>query len=1395
MSISYFLGIDIGSVALKIAAVNKNGELKYSLYRRLHGQPRDVLCESLDHLKQNLDTDSIAALVSTGNGGKIVHNHLGGEFINEIVALSNATDKLIPQANTVIEMGGADSKLLCFNRTAGKLALADFAMNSLCAAGTGSFLDQQANRLDVSIENEFGQLAVKSKNPPRIAGRCSVFAKSDMIHLQQIATPDYDIVAGLCYAVARNFKSAIARGKKIIKPIAFVGGVASNLGMIKAFEDILELDNGELIIPDDHRIFCAYGAALTAAAKEFGNQFDLNGLEKDSLAERDASIKTRERLVFEYPDKKHYSTTLTIKRGPEQKVTEGYLGIDIGSLSTNLVVLDRDKNVVARRYLMTAGRPIEAVRKGLKEIGDEIGHDFKILGCGTTGSGRYLIGDFVGGDIVRNEITAQARAAIQIDPRVDTIFEIGGQDSKYISIDNGVVVDFEMNKACAAGTGSFLQEQAEKLDIQINKEFGERALQASCPVGCGERCTVFMESDLTAYQQAGVEKDDLVAGLAYSIASNYLTRVVQKRRIGDHIFFQGGVAWNQGVVAAFEQIVGKSVTVPPHHDVTGAIGAALIAMERPGEHVSRFRGFDLSSRKYTVESFTCEDCSNMCEIRKVTIEGEEPLYYGSRCEKFDTETKADQDRFDFYKFRERLLYSSAFKTDENRRNKTIGFPRVLIFHELYPFWASFFRKLGYKVVLSNKTNQKTLSYSLENFSAETCFPIKIVTGHIKDLLDKQVDYIFLPSIINVREGDDPHENSFLCPYIQSIPYTISANFDLDNSKTEIIDVPLSMRLERDDLMKELEALRRAMGWKKDELRDSIDSGIEKQKDFYQKLAEKGREFLEMRDPSQPAIVIISRPYNGCDAKLSLELPKKLLGLGVDVMPMEALPLSQYYGELSDANMYWRFGQKILAAAEIIRDIPNLYPVYITNFGCGPDSFISHFFSERLGGKPYLQIEIDEHSADAGIVTRLEAFLDSLEGVDAETVYKKNVYLSSFSRNGRPRKIYIPYMSDHARAFAAALRSCGIPSEALPESSPETLEHGKKFTSGKECFPCQVTTGDIVNKVLSKDFDREGSAFFMPSASGPCRFGQYHLYQRQILDELGFSDVPIISPNSRTGYDDDVLSAEGFQRMAWRGMVSADLLFKIYHRYRPYQSDKMEIDALYRRYLTKLDDAIEHRNDLQQFFIEALADFKRFAPQDGRQLPVIGVVGEIFLRANRFSNNFLVQHLEDLGAEVWLAPMSEWVFYTNFTYRQRLKSERNIREFLTANLTNFVQHKEEKKLMNLVAQEIPSAYDPPVEDLIRLAKPYVDVSLSGEAILSIGKAIEYCHNGAGGIVNTLPFMCMPGTIVSAISRKVSCDLEGLPWLNLAYEGLSDKSDELKLEAFVHQARQFRGMVEH
>ena len=477
-----FLGIDIGSITIKTALIDSGGAVLVDTYTRLKGDPVAALISELTLLSPQFPEYRIRCAAITGSGGKQVADIIGARFVNEILAQSRFAGQFHPATKTIIEMGGEDSKLITLEPdAAGKgVNIEDFSMNSACAAGTGSFLDQQASRLNFTIE-EFGSIALKSKRPPRVAGRCSVFAKSDMIHLQQIATPDYDIVAGLCYAMARNFKATVGKGKKISAPVLFLGGVAANPGMHRAFLDVLKLSEPDLKAPAHFKTSGAIGAALIA----MGETEQASGYRGVAALSRHLASGAKGKAsgmdplaqpkgIMPNPDNDAVAGT--------DGLIEAYLGVDVGSVSTNVVVIDSRMRVLSKRYLPTAGRPIEAVKQGLREVGEEIGSRVKILGSGTTGSGRYLTGDMIGADIIRNEITAQATAAIAIDPLVDTVFEIGGQDSKFISVQNGAVVDFEMNKACAAGTGSFLEEQAERLGISIKREFETRAFRAAVTV-------------------------------------------------------------------------------------------------------------------------------------------------------------------------------------------------------------------------------------------------------------------------------------------------------------------------------------------------------------------------------------------------------------------------------------------------------------------------------------------------------------------------------------------------------------------------------------------------------------------------------------------------------------------------------------------------------------------------------------------------------------------------------------------------------------------------------------------------------------------------------------------------------------------------------------------------
>jgi predicted CoA-substrate-specific enzyme activase len=1392
---SLYLGIDVGSVSANTVILDEHWDVLEEHYTRIKGQPLQTVQKVLEKVLKRIPLEQFHSISFTGTGGKLLSELLGGHFINEIIAQAKAVQSFYPKVRTIIDMGGEDSKLILIEEEEGRFKISDFSMNTLCAAGTGSFLDQQASRLGLSIE-EFGQLALKSTNPPRIAGRCSVFAKTDMIHLQQIATPDYDIVAGLCYALARNFKSNIGKGKTFVKPVSFQGGVAANVGMQKAFLDVLELSDGELIIPKHFASMGAIGAILVAQ-EEKENKGEWIGLSRLHQYLRDhreelASLKrlslSSRHLVLPRPSP--FNGEGEESEGLGKKKIEAYLGLDVGSISTNLVVIDQEKRVLAKRYLMTAGRPIEAVRIGLQEIGEEIGDQVEIKGVGTTGSGRYLTADFVGADLVRNEITAQATAAIYIDPKVDTIFEIGGQDSKYISVDNGVVVDFEMNKVCAAGTGSFLEEQAEKLDVSIKEEFGSLALSAEEPVRMGERCTVFIESDLVHHQQRGAQKDDLIAGLSYSIVQNYLNRVVGDRRIGNRIFFQGGTAFNRGVVAAFEKVLDKDIIVPENHDVTGAIGVAILAMEERTWEQSGFKGFDLSQRRYEQTSFECKGCPNLCLIRKVSVEGEKPLFYGSRCEKYDVIKRTKGSAIpDLFEEREKILFA-PYEGEERLPShaQEIGIPRILYFHEMFPFWKAFFTELGYRVILSDVTNKELIRKGVENVVAETCFPIKVSHGHVLNLLEKGVKRIFLPSIVNLKSSHPEIPNSSACPYAQSFPYAVPSSIDFKKSNVKVLQPILHFGFGREYLEKELVGFAKSLQRGSKQVKKAIEKAERFQALFNQSMLNRGKEVLDQVGVNGKIMVIVGRPYNSCDSGVNLEIPKKLRDLGVLSIPMDFLPLESVAPSKEIREMYWRYGQRILAAGMIIKEDPRLYGVYITNFGCGPDSFISHFFRDLSKGKPYLQLEIDEHSADAGAITRCEAFLDSLKNVEVKESFPSK---TERAKTDRTKKIYIPYMCDHSFPVAAAFKACGVEAEVFPESDEETLYWGRKLTSGKECYPCILTTGDMVKLVKDPNFDHQRAAFFMPSGNGPCRFGQYHRFHRLVLDDLGFHHVPIYSPNQdETLYSDLGIMGSKFTRLGWQGIVAVDLLMKKLLETRPYEKEKGKTDQVYQKSLKRISEVILQGENLEESLQRSIEDFNEIEVNGLGTKPLIGIVGEIFVRLNRFANEDVIRKIEQFGGEAWIAPLTEWILYVNTIAKQRSLKNKSFSNLLKVFLTDYYQKKDEHHLEKIFKGQLKNFGEPKTRSIFRRAKPYLDSSFEGEAILSVGKTIDFAKRGASGIVNIMPFTCMPGTIVSTILKRYQEENNNIPILNMAYDGQEQTNTLTRLEAFMYQAKGFQ-----
>ncbi|HEY3417482.1 MAG TPA: acyl-CoA dehydratase activase-related protein, partial [Armatimonadota bacterium] len=656
--------------------------------------------------------------------------------------------------------------------------------------------------------------------------------------------------------------------------------------------------------------------------------------------------------------------------------------------------------------------------------------------------------------------------------------------------------------------------------------------------------------------------------------------------------------------------------------------------------------------------------------------------------------------------------------------------------------------------------------------------------------DAGVTHLFLPCLLQLPKLQQGYEESVPCPYVTSLPFTLKAALDPEARGVTVLAPPIDLLDRTNSTVKALHESLRALGVTRRAITQALEAGHAAQGAFATALSRRGKEIIDGLAPDDRAVVIVSRPYNGCDNGVNLELPTRFRELGIlpipiDMLPIETIDLSHEFPDLT-----WRYGQRILAAAEIIRQDARLHAVYLTNFGCGPDSFLVRFFSARLGGKTFLQIEIDEHSSDVGAITRCEAFLDSLPKNG------RGVGTLKWQRSFRPltggrRTIYLPSMSDEAHAIAAAFRSVGQPAEVLPESDGESVTLGKRYCSGKECFPCLVTTGDLLRLLKQPGVDPTNVAFFMPSVGGGCRFGYYNVLQRLVLDELGHEAIPIYSPNQSRGFYESLGDRAGdtFIRRAWQGLVAIELLTKALHHVRPYEQQPGVTDALYQSYLRRVSDRLEAGQDLAPLMREAREAFAAFpVSEDGR--PWIGLVGEVFIRSHRFSNQQIIRRVEELGGRVWLAPLSEWVYYINKNQREDAKQYREFGSLIRLGLVDKIMRRDEHALAHPWEGFLPNLHELPPEQVEADACQYINPAFRGETILSLGKAVQFQRLGLAGVINVMPFTCMPGTISSGIFKRLQQEHEGLPLLNLSFDGQEASDLPLRLEAFLQQCRGYQ-----
>jgi predicted CoA-substrate-specific enzyme activase len=1368
---SYFLGVDIGSVNAKLALIDEKGEVVQFDTEKVISSPRAAVSSLIARLGERHNLEEIIAAGVSGSGRAVIPKELGWTEYSSSLAIASGLLHHYPEVKTIIQIGGQST--LVIELEDGLKKPWKVESNPLCAAGTGRFLEQQAYRIGISME-DFASLALKCKGaPPRIAARCSVFAKTDLIHLQQKGVAVDAMLYALCESVARMVAS-LKKGT-FQEPVYFVGGVAANPAVAKSLNDMISARNGhpvEVIIPQDYLHMESLGSALLSIGKTSQGVM---------LSGTDAKQRH-----FEMPRLE----IVAVQDGKDgQRIEEqcvGYLGVDVGSTSTKAVIMDESgTRLLGKNYLMTAGRPVEAVRQVFRNLLRDGAGKVKVAGVGVTGSGRYLVGGFIGADLIKNEITAQTRAAAEMDPEAD-IIEIGGQDSKLVIKRNGVVVDYHMNKACAAGTGSFIDELAEMLGVSVtNGEFADLAFAAPHTIELGTRCAAFMGQAVASAQQEGVPLEIITASLANSIAKNYLSKVVEHRKLGDKVILTGAVFYNKAVVSAFhQQLKGKKLTVPEHKEVSGAIGAALLAKEAMAGQESKFKGFqEVVDGECKLTTFVCKGCDNNCTITRMEMPGEEPSYYGSRCDKYDA-IASHAKKETFFDKREHLLFRE-YKKDAGT-GPVVGIPRALLVYDYAPLIIGFLNALDARVVLSSQTNNAIMEQAIELSYTDSCFPMKLLHGHAAML--KDADYILYPCAIRLGSKDGDANQKYSCPLVQASPFIIRNVLDLG----ERLLIPIIDFSRGDaDVIRNLADVAVKMGFSRKKGKEAALAGIESQRRFEADQAVLGRELLrQLRQSGQLGVVLFARSYMSQDAGANLGIAEKLAQLGVVPIPLDFLPLKSVNAKDYSDRPYWFYENKYIAGADITVSDPQLYGLWLTNFGCGPNSFIIHIVEDIMGGKPLGQLEIDEHAAEAGIVTRLEAFVDTIQGFahsagKQEAPNKEDVYRKAFPPVIDTTKTFIiPRMAPHIELIAALLEGSGFRAVVLPEANERNLFYADKVTSGVECLPYRVTLGDFLRFCYEDGTDLKNVEAVMAGAYGPCRFGKYALEQIKVLKEVGFG-LPIRTTVSNNAYRDTEISPS-FARLAWKGCVAIDYLQRLLWRTRPYEKRPRSADELFAEYLGRIVGRVRKKERFDDILRQATSDFKSLIDPELPRKPLVGINGEIFLRSNRFSNQDLVKECEKAGLEVTVSSIGEWMKYIFYRHVEDAVRDRKFLKALISYVIKRVWEHDEHTVVKHF-QDLVDVREPSTEEVLRWTSEWLSPKCGSEAVLSIGSGVEWMENPKfSGVISVMPHGCMPGGIVAAMSDKFSA-LYRKPWINLTYDGFVESTNLTRINNFAEVIR--------
>lgn len=1356
----YTLGIDIGSTTVKIAILDDAHNILFSDYKRHFANIRQTLSALLQQAYSQLGNILLHPMI-TGSGGLTLANHLQVPFVQEVISVAAALKEFAPKTDVAIELGGEDAKIIYFE--GGNV---EQRMNGICAGGTGSFIDQMASLLqtDAAGLNEY---AKSYHSLYTIAARCGVFAKSDIQPLINDGATKEDLSASIFQAVVNQTISGLACGKPIRGHVAFLGGPLHFLSELKtAFIRTLKLDEEHIIRTDRSHLFAAIGSALNAK-KEVSFTMEEMVKKLSSNIKMEFEVERMEPLFAdhsEYESFKARHAKHCVRTGSLASYRGNcFLGIDAGSTTTKVALVGEDGSLLYSFYSSNDGSPLKTAIRSIKEIYSQLPSDAQIVRSCSTGYGEALMKAAFLLDDGEVETVAHYYAAAFFNPKVDCILDIGGQDMKCIKIKDQTVDSVQLNEACSSGCGSFIETFAKSLNYTV-EDFAKAALFAEHPIDLGTRCTVFMNSKVKQAQKEGASVPDISAGLAYSVIKNALFKVIKvsdASALGKNIVVQGGTFYNDAVLRSFEKIADCEAIRPDIAGIMGAFGAALIARERftEGYETSMLSFEKINTLQFETSMAKCKGCTNNCRLTINKFTGGRQYISGNRCERGLGKQKNENNIPNLFDYKlKRIFGYEALAADEAPRG-SVGIPRVLNMYENYPFWFTFFTKLGYRVVLSPLSNRKIYELGIESIPSESeCYPAKLAHGHISWLINQKVDFIFYPALFYERNEFEEANNHYNCPIVTSYSENIKNNVEEIGKGEVILRNPFmsfrDLKTISEALVKEFKEL------PVEEVMEAARSGFEELDKARRDMQKKGEEVLAwLEETGRRGIVLAGRPYH-IDPEINHGIPELITSYDIAVLTEDSVSHLAAPERPLIVSDQWMYHSRLYAAASYVKTVDNLDLIQLNSFGCGLDAVTTDQVSDILtgSGKIYTCLKIDEVNNLGAARIRIRSLLSAIR-VKEKQNEKRSIHSSAISKvafTEEMRKDYTilcPQMSPvHFDILEAAFNACGYHFEVLENDNRRAVDVGLKYVNNDACYPSLMVVGQIMDALLSGKYDVNKVAVIMTQTGGGCRATNYIGFIRRALEKAGIPQVPVISLNmagieSNPGFH---LNLELLMRAAY-GAVFGDIFMRCIYRMRPYEKEAGSVLAVHQKWLTKCREFVsaKHMNffTFKKMCRQMIEEFDAIPLTDEKK-PRVGIVGEILVKFAPAANNHLVELLESEGAEAVVPDLLDFMLYC--FYNQLYKAD----ELGTSKKAAFISKLGIDALEFLRSSAVKAFsrsrhFTPPVSiyQTAEYAKPIVSIgNQTGEGWFLTGEMVELIHSGVNNIVCTQPFACLPNHVV-------------------------------------------------